>query len=114
MCGGLFHVRPAGRTHLKMKVQPFHLARSAKVEPRVGNLISDHLPFLLTTYVHRTARKNLIVDGAKVKRLQLALKVPSKSEAVRVAIDRALRGEEAVAAIKRLRERGTWGQKIAD
>ena len=59
-------------------------------------------------------RKNLIVDGAKVKRLQLVLKVPSESEAVRVAIDRALRSEQAVAALRRLRERGTWGQKIAD
>lgn len=59
-------------------------------------------------------RKNLIVDGAKVRRLQRALKVPSESEAVRVAVDRALRGEEAVAALMKLRARGTWGEKIAD
>lgn len=59
-------------------------------------------------------RKNLIVDGAKVRRLQRALKVPSESEAVRVAVDRVLRGEEAVAALMRLRDRGTWGKRIAD
>ena len=58
-------------------------------------------------------RKNLIVDGSKVRRLKRALKAASESEAVRVAVDRALRGEVAAAALTRLRERGTWGKKNA-
>ena len=53
-------------------------------------------------------RKNFIVDGSKVKRLQRMLHVPSESEAVRVAVNRALDAEKAVAALERLRRRGTW------
>ncbi len=57
-------------------------------------------------------RKNLIVDGKKVKRLQQVLRVPSESEAVRVAIQRTLDSEEAIAALERLRKRATWGKNL--
>jgi hypothetical protein len=57
-------------------------------------------------------RKNLIVDGRKLKRLQQTLKTKSESEAVRLAIDRTLDAEESITALKRLRERGTWGKNL--
>ena len=47
-------------------------------------------------------RKNFIVDGKK-----------KESEAVRVAVDRTLNAEEAVAALERLRKRGSWGKNLA-
>ena len=37
----------------------------------------------------------------------------SESEAVRVAVDRALDAEEAIAALERLRKRGSWGKNLA-
>jgi hypothetical protein len=58
-------------------------------------------------------RKNLIVDGSKVKKLQKILHTPSESEAIRVAVDRTLHAEEAIAALERLRKRGTWGSNLA-
>ena len=58
-------------------------------------------------------RKNFIVDGGKVKRLQRMLHAPSESEAVRVAVNRALDAEKAVAALERLRRSGTWGKILA-
>ena len=58
-------------------------------------------------------RKNFIVDGRKIKRLQKILRVPSESEAIRVAVERALNAEEAIAALERLRKRGTWGRDLA-
>ena len=61
----------------------------------------------------RLARKNFIVDGSKVKRLRKILSAPSESEAIRVAVDRVLDSEEAVAALERLRKRGTWGKNLA-
>ena len=60
----------------------------------------------------RFERKNLIVNGRKVKRLQRILKVNSASEAVRLAVERTIDAEEAIAALKRLQERGTWGQRL--
>jgi hypothetical protein len=62
---------------------------------------------------HALDRKNFIVDERKVKRLQKVLRAPSESEAIRVAVDRALNAEEAVAALERLRKRGTWGRNLA-
>lgn len=62
---------------------------------------------------HALDRKNFIVDGNKVKRLRRILRAPSESEAIRVAVDRALNAEEAVAALERLRKRGTWGRNLA-
>jgi len=62
---------------------------------------------------HALDRKNFIVDENKVKRLRRILRAPSESEAIRVAVDRALNAEEAVAALERLRKRGTWGRNIA-
>ncbi len=56
----------------------------------------------------RMDRKNFIVDGSKVKKLKRVLRTSSESEAIRVAVDRALNAEEAVAALERLRKRGTW------
>ncbi len=67
----------------------------------------------MTVVKEKLDRKNLIVDGKKVKRLQRILNAPSESEAVRVAVKRALDAEEAIAALNRLRERGTWGRNIA-
>lgn len=58
-------------------------------------------------------RKNFIVDQGKVKRLQKILGAPSESEAVRVAVDRALNAEKSIAALERLRKRGTWGKRLA-
>ena len=57
-------------------------------------------------------RKNLIVDRKKLKRLQQALNAKSESEAVRQAIERTLDAEESIAALKRLRKRGTWGKNL--
>ena len=61
----------------------------------------------------RMDRKNFIVDGRKVKKLKRVLRTSSESEAIRVAVDRALSAEEAVAALERLRKRGTWGKNLA-
>ena len=61
----------------------------------------------------RLERKNFIVDGWKVSRLRKILGAPSESEAVRVAVDRALNAEEAIGALERLRKRGTWGRHLA-
>ncbi|OGP27088.1 MAG: hypothetical protein A2038_08910 [Deltaproteobacteria bacterium GWA2_57_13] len=61
----------------------------------------------------RLDRKNFIVDGSKVKRLKRVLGTASESEAIRVAVDRALNAEEAIAALERLRKRGTWGKNLA-
>lgn len=58
-------------------------------------------------------RKNFIVDDNKIKRLRKILGAPSESEAVRVAVDRALNAEEAIGALERLRKRGTWGRNLA-
>ncbi len=58
-------------------------------------------------------RKNFIVNGKKVKRLRKILRAMSESEAVRVAVDRVLNAEQAIAALERLRKRGTWGRKLA-
>ena len=57
-------------------------------------------------------RKNLIVDRKKLKRLQQTLNAKSESEAVRQAIERTLDAEESIAALKRLRKRGTWGKNL--
>ena len=62
---------------------------------------------------HKLDRKNFIVDGSKVKRLKRVLGTSSESEAIRVAVDRALNAEEAIAALERLRKRGTWGKNLA-
>ena len=61
----------------------------------------------------RLDRKNFIVDGSKVKRLQKILGVSSESGAIRVAVDRTLDAAEAIAALERLRKRGTWGKNLA-
>ena len=62
--------------------------------------------------VFRLNRKNLIVDATKLKRLFMTLKTKSESEAVRIAIDRTLNAEEAVKALRRLRESKTWGKNL--
>ena len=58
-------------------------------------------------------RKNFMVNGDKVKKLRKILGAPSESEAVRVAVDRALDAEKAIDALERLRKRGTWGRNLA-
>lgn len=58
-------------------------------------------------------RKNFIVDEGKVRRLRKVLGAPSESAAIRVAVDRTLNAEEAIAALERLRKRGTWGKNLA-
>ena len=58
-------------------------------------------------------RKNFMVNGGKVKNLRKILGAPSESEAVRVAVDRALDAEKAIDALERLRKRGTWGRNLA-
>lgn len=61
----------------------------------------------------RLERKNFIVDGSKVKRLRRILGSRSASETIRIAVDRALDAEEAIGALERLRNRGTWGRNLA-
>lgn len=61
----------------------------------------------------RGSRKNFIVDGAKVRRLRKLLGTRSESEAVRVAVDRALDAQAAIASMERLRKRGTLGKALA-
>lgn len=58
-------------------------------------------------------RENFIVEGSKVRRLQKILGASSKSAAIRLAVDRTLNAEEAIAAFERLRKRGTWGRNLA-
>ena len=52
------------------------------------------------------ARKNLMVDETTVRALKHALKVPTESEAVRIAVRDRLAIEEAQAACGRIRGRG--------
>ncbi|MCH8041660.1 MAG: hypothetical protein IH977_15150 [Nitrospinae bacterium] len=59
-------------------------------------------------------RKNILVSGQKVKRLQKLLQVRSVSEAVQVAVDRSLDAKEAIHALRRLQERGTWGRHLEE
>lgn len=61
----------------------------------------------------RLERKNVIVDGDKVRRLRRTLQASSESAAIRIAVERTLALEEAVAALERLRRRGTWGKRLA-
>lgn len=65
------------------------------------------------THAQKLERKNLIVDESKVKRLRKILGASSESEAVRVAVDRTLNAEVVVAALERLRKRGTLGKNLA-
>jgi hypothetical protein len=61
----------------------------------------------------RLERKNVIVDAAKVRRLRRTLRTSSESAAIRIAVERTLDLEEAVAALERMRRRGTWGKRLA-
>ena len=58
-------------------------------------------------------RKNFMVNGDKVKKLRKVLGASSESEAVRVAVERALDAERAINALERLRRRQTWGRNLA-
>lgn len=62
---------------------------------------------------HRLERKNVIIDAGKVRRLRRTLGTSSESAAIRIAVERTLALEEAVAALERMRRRGTWGKRIA-
>jgi len=61
----------------------------------------------------RLERKNVIVDAGKVRRLRRTLRTSSESAAIRIAVEWTLALEEAVAALHRMRRRGTWGKRIA-
>jgi hypothetical protein len=53
-------------------------------------------------------RRNFIVEPDKVRQLRRALMARSDSEAaVRLAIERQLAAKKALAALRRLRDRGT-------
>jgi len=52
------------------------------------------------------ARKNFIVDDVAVRALKQALRVPTESEAVRIAVRDRLAIEQAQAAFGRIRRRG--------
>lgn len=65
------------------------------------------------TQAQKLDRKNFIVDENKVRKLKKVLGASSESEAVRLAVDRTLNVEEAIAALERLRRRGTWGKNLA-
>ena len=58
-------------------------------------------------------RKNLIVEASKIKRLQRVFRASSESEAVRLAVERSLNAQAAIAALQRLKARGTWGKNLA-
>lgn len=62
---------------------------------------------------YRLEKKNVIVDASKVRRLRQTLKTSSESEAIRIAVERTLALEEAVATLERLRRRGTWGKRTS-
>jgi hypothetical protein len=68
---------------------------------------------MATTAARKLERKNFIVDARKVKALRRVLEVRSESEAVRRAVDRVLDSAEAIAALERLRKRGTLGANLA-
>ena len=61
----------------------------------------------------RLERKNVIVNASRVRRLRRALRASSESAAIRIAVERTLDLEEAIAALERLRRRGTWGKRLA-
>ncbi len=61
----------------------------------------------------RLGQRNVIVDARKVKRLRRTLGASSESAAIRVAVERTLAFQEAMAALERLRQRGTWGKRLA-
>jgi hypothetical protein len=63
--------------------------------------------------VQRLERKNVIVDAGKVRRLRRTLRTSPESAAIRIAVERTLALEEAVAALERMRRRSTWGKRIA-
>lgn len=63
--------------------------------------------------VRKLGRKNFMVDSGKVQRLRRVLGAASESEAIRIAVDRALDAETAIAALERLRKRGTLGRALA-
>jgi len=65
------------------------------------------------TRPQRPERKNVIVDASKVRRLRRTLRTSSESAAIRIAVERTLALEEAMAALERMRRRGTWGKRIA-
>ena len=68
---------------------------------------------MATGRAERLERKNVIVDAGKVRRLRRTLRASSESAAIRIAVERTLALEEAVAALERLRRRGTWGKRLA-
>ena len=61
----------------------------------------------------RLERKNVIVGGDKIRRLRRTLRASSESAAIRIAVERTLALEEAMAALERLKRRGTWGKRLA-
>ena len=65
------------------------------------------------TRPQRLERKNVIVDASKVRRLRRTLRTSSESAAIRIAVKLTLALEEAMAALERMRRRGTWGERIA-
>ena len=68
---------------------------------------------MATDRAERLERKNVIVDAGKVRRLRRTLRTSSESAAIRIAVERTLALEEAVAALARMRRRGTWGKRLA-
>lgn len=55
----------------------------------------------------KMARKNLIVNESQIKQLRRVLGVQTESEAVRIAVSRALHTRQALTALRRMRARGT-------
>lgn len=68
---------------------------------------------MATARAERLARKNVIVNARKVRRLRRTLGASSESAAIRIAVERTLAFEEAMAALERMRRRGTWGKRLA-
>ena len=64
----------------------------------------------MASSVARLARRNLMVDDAKIRRLRSVLRASSDSAAVRAVVENALNSTGAIRTLERLRKRKTWGR----
>jgi hypothetical protein len=56
-----------------------------------------------------TARKTLLLNPEKLRKVRMILGASSDSEAIRMLIEQALAYEEALLAARRIQQRGTFG-----
>jgi hypothetical protein len=58
----------------------------------------------------QTARKTLLLNTEKLRKVRMILGAPSDSEAIRMLIEQALAYEEALRAARRIQQHGTFGR----